>query len=69
MPLIPVQSDTISIAKQKIDFIKTSYQPYGKMMVCDEKNLCTNLLEFVEFEKDRINDETCELLEPYLAMP
>ena len=38
------------------------------MMLCD-KNFLKHLLEFVEFEKDRINDETCELLEPYLAMP
>ena len=28
-----------------------------------------NILYFSEYEKDKINDETCELLEPYLTLP
>jgi len=46
-------------------FIQDSYDEYSVKEVSD-MNFLQSILNFAANEKDNINDETCELLEPYL---
>jgi dynein heavy chain len=66
-PLSAVKIGTWKIAKQDVDFLKDSFDENTKSTLTNAKFLKT-LQDFSEFEKDNINDETCELLEPYLNL-
>jgi dynein heavy chain, axonemal len=65
--ILPVKAGTWKIAKQDVDFLKDSFEEYTKRTLTDARFLKV-LQEFSEFEKDNINDETVELLEPYLNL-
>ncbi|EER20102.1 axonemal dynein gamma heavy chain, putative, partial [Perkinsus marinus ATCC 50983] len=54
-------------AEEKIDFIHDSYDEIAKSVLSDIRFL-PDLLDFSANEKDNINDETCELLQPYLQL-
>ncbi|CAD7937234.1 unnamed protein product [Amoebophrya sp. A120] len=54
-----------NIAKTDGTFIADSFQEFTKFTLSDMRFL-PSLLDFAENEKNNINDETCELLEPYL---
>ena len=53
--------------KQNIEFIQDSFDEYSKNTLINNKFL-QNLLDFSEYEKDNINEETIELLEPYITL-
>ncbi|CAK9086367.1 Dynein gamma chain [Durusdinium trenchii] len=46
-------------------FIKDSFDEHAKA-VLNDMNFLRNLKRFAENDRDTINDETCELIEPYL---
>ena len=57
---------SLDIKKNTIPFFEDSYNEYGiKLMTPD---FCKNLMIFSKDERDNINEETVELLEPYLTM-
>merc|ERR1719160_2082548 len=66
-PLCPVKPEQKSMNKQTVDFIHDSYDEFGKPVMSDMKFL-PNLIDFNTTKRDDINDETCELLMPYLAL-
>eukprot|EP01022_Parablepharisma_sp_SALTPOND_P000876 TRINITY_DN105183_c0_g1_i1.p1 TRINITY_DN105183_c0_g1~~TRINITY_DN105183_c0_g1_i1.p1 ORF type:complete len:4616 (+),score=767.18 TRINITY_DN105183_c0_g1_i1:15469-29316(+) len=51
----------------KYPFMKDSFEEQGRAFLT-APNLQKKLLDFINNEKDTINDETCELLEPYLNL-
>lgn len=60
----PVQIEVLELKKENrtVNFIKDSYDEFGRWVLGD--NQFMNQLK--NFEKDQINDETMELLEPYM---
>eukprot|EP00918_Siedleckia_nematoides_P098482 GHVU01215515.1.p1 GENE.GHVU01215515.1~~GHVU01215515.1.p1 ORF type:complete len:1046 (-),score=222.14 GHVU01215515.1:1519-4500(-) len=60
-----MESKTVN--KQTIHFIHDSFDEYAKTMILDVRFLPI-LYDFSQNEKDNVNDETCELLEPYLTL-
>jgi dynein heavy chain len=62
--LVPIQVEEKEINKKNITFIKDSYEEVGGgRAVLNDNRFMQSL---VGFEKDAINDETVELLEPYI---
>ena len=64
--MIPVEKGTYTMLKKETVFIKSSYDEY-----CSKKlqgPLLAQLLSFSNNDKDFINEETIELLEPYLTL-
>ena len=60
--LLPVQSFTVKISKVDYPFLKDSFDEGGKQVLFD-----MNFLNKLKgFEKDGINEETIELLQPYM---
>mmetsp|Transcript_44446 Transcript_44446/g.32535 ORF Transcript_44446/g.32535 Transcript_44446/m.32535 type:complete len:123 (+) Transcript_44446:531-899(+) len=57
----------MSISKQNVDFIADSFEEYTKSTMVGT-NFLKNLLEFSTNDKDNINEETIELLEPYITL-
>lgn len=53
--------------KQDIPFIADSFDEYAKSTLISP-NFLKNLVDFSNSEKDNINEETIELLEPYLTL-
>eukprot|EP00928_Gymnodinium_smaydae_P031098 TRINITY_DN22944_c0_g2_i2.p1 TRINITY_DN22944_c0_g2~~TRINITY_DN22944_c0_g2_i2.p1 ORF type:complete len:3465 (-),score=972.42 TRINITY_DN22944_c0_g2_i2:18-9410(-) len=64
-PVLPTKVEERFINKITAPFIADSYDEYAKKDLNDIRFL-DNILSFAANEKDSINDETCELLEPYL---
>mmetsp|Transcript_3629 Transcript_3629/g.6367 ORF Transcript_3629/g.6367 Transcript_3629/m.6367 type:complete len:3156 (-) Transcript_3629:97-9564(-) len=64
-PVVPVKPDDKVINKIQATFLADSYEEYSKKDLMD-MNFLNNLLDFAANEKDNINDESCELLDPYL---
>eukprot|EP00931_Biecheleriopsis_adriatica_P036383 TRINITY_DN2095_c0_g1_i5.p1 TRINITY_DN2095_c0_g1~~TRINITY_DN2095_c0_g1_i5.p1 ORF type:complete len:4649 (-),score=1173.32 TRINITY_DN2095_c0_g1_i5:61-14007(-) len=64
-PVVPVKTEERFINKVTAPFLADSYEDVAKKEVND-MNFLNNLLDFAANEKDNINDETCELLDPYL---
>jgi len=56
----------VEINRQQFMFLADSYNNFGKLLPTPD--FCKNLLDFTKEEKDMINDETVELLEPYLTL-
>lgn len=54
------------INKMQVPFFKDSWDNYGKLLPTPD--FLKQLLDFTQYEKDLINDETVELLEPYLEL-
>lgn len=67
LPMLPVKPGTWTISKQEVHFIKDSFEEMTKSTLGNARFLKI-LQDFSEFEKDNINDETVELLEPYLFL-
>jgi dynein heavy chain len=68
-PLDKVQPVAMELRKNESQiFIGDSYESYAKKTMVDT-NFMQTLTNFVKFEKDRINEETMEFLEPYLSVP
>lgn len=64
LPLDPVTPKVVEVSKANHPFINDSFLSHaGKNMTGP---LLQNLLYFSSKEKDLINEETIELLEPYL---
>jgi dynein heavy chain len=64
-PIIPVKVESRQIKGVAADFLADSYEEYAKKELSD-MNFLKNILDFANYEKDSINDETVELLQPYL---
>ena len=65
-PLLPVSEKTYTLKKAPCSFIADSYEECTKKLLSGP--FLQELLDFSEFEKDNINEETIELLEPYLTL-
>jgi dynein heavy chain len=66
-PVCQTKEKTHLIRKENIEFIADSFDEYGKSLI-GNSNFLNRLIEFSQKDKDNINDETCELLEPYLRL-
>ena len=66
-PMDPVKPKPMNILRQDIPFVHDSYDNHTKNTL-SSNNFLKDLMEFSEFEKDNINEETIELLEPYLRL-
>lgn len=64
---LPVKQFKLNIAKQEVDFIETSFKPYGLSCMSNPAFL-NNVIEFGKLGKDKINEETIEFLVPYLEV-
>lgn len=62
--LVPVKVEDKIINKVSAPFIADSYQEYSVKEL--DMTFLDKILSFAAYDKDNINDETCELLEPYL---
>mmetsp|Transcript_8591 Transcript_8591/g.9745 ORF Transcript_8591/g.9745 Transcript_8591/m.9745 type:complete len:2884 (-) Transcript_8591:1352-10003(-) len=67
LPLLPVKMGTWKISKLDVEFIKDSFEDFTKSTLGNARFLKI-LQEFSDIEKDNINDETVELMEPYLNL-
>ena len=65
--MIPCVPKVITMNKQNIEFIEDSFDLYTKSTMINA-NFLKNLQDFSAYEKDNINEETIELLEPYLTL-
>jgi dynein heavy chain, axonemal len=66
-PLVTVAPKNLAILKQEIPFIADSFDEYTKSTLTNQ-NFLNNLFDFSANDKDNINEETVELLEPYLLL-
>jgi dynein heavy chain len=66
-PLVSVAPKNMAILKQDIPFVADSFEEYSKATLTNS-NFLNNLFDFSSNEKDNINEETIELLEPYLTL-
>jgi dynein heavy chain len=62
-----VKPRSLVILKQEIPFINDSFDNHCKGTL-KSNNFLKDLIEFSNNEKDNINEETIELLEPYLTL-
>jgi dynein heavy chain len=65
--LVVVKVEPKTMNKQTIDYIHDSYDEFGKPMM-SQMSFLPDLLDFNLNQRDNINDETCELLMPYLNL-
>jgi dynein heavy chain len=63
----PVKPRAIVIMKQEIPFVNDSFDNHCRATL-KSSNFLKDLVEFSNNEKDNINEETIELLEPYLTL-
>lgn len=63
----PVKLKSLYILKQEIPFVADSYDNHTKASLTSPTFL-KDLFEFSEKEKDNINEETVELLQPYVDL-
>lgn len=64
--LEPVTPRMVEVARAEHPFINDSYENHAQKNMTGP--LLANLLYFSSHEKDQINEETIELLEPYLNL-
>ena len=67
-PLDPVKPKDYYIMKQNIPFVKDSFENHTVKTLISSRKLLKNLVNFIENQKDEINEETIELLAPYLNL-
>jgi len=65
--MLPVKPGKWTVSKREVIFLQDSFEDFSKKTMNNAKFLKI-LQDFSEFEKDNINDETVELLEPYLDL-
>lgn len=63
----PVRIREFSQMKNKWNFVSDSYDQFGKNALKDE-GFVKGVIEFTKNDKDKITDEQCEFLEPYLFL-
>jgi len=66
-PLDPVKLTELKIQGQMCPFVMDSFQNCTKATL-GSPNLLKDIMNFSQVEKDNINEETIELLEPYLTL-
>jgi len=66
-PMVMPTFKNLFIMKQDIPFIADSFDEYSKATMTNNAFL-SHLFDFSNNEKDNINEETIELLEPYLTL-
>lgn len=64
--MLPVEVGKYNMLKQETEFVQSSYDTYTKLKL--QGPLLKQLFDFSENDKDNINEETIELLEPYLTL-
>jgi dynein heavy chain len=64
-PVVEVKQEDKDINKISASFIADSFDQYAKKEL-NSMQFLPDMLGFAANEKDNINDETCELLDPYL---
>jgi len=64
--MLPVEVGKYNMLKQETEFVANSYEAFTKFKL--QGPLLKQLYDFSENEKDNINEETIELLEPYLLL-
>ena len=67
LPLHPVRPAKLIIAKQEINFFEASFKPYG-VAVMSKSDFLPQLYEFGTYGKDKMNEETIELLSCYVDL-
>lgn len=65
--LAPVTPKTMIIKKTEIPFVNDSFDEFTKSTLV-RGDFLKLLLDFSQFDKDNINEETIELLEPYISL-
>jgi len=65
-PMVPVGPREYNMLKQQTPFISDSYDEFTSKKL--QGPLLKQLIEFSDNDKDYINEETIELLEPYLVL-
>jgi dynein heavy chain len=65
LPIVPTKEETITVSREKIPFIHDCFDEISKSTLLTDVNFLKKLRDFSQFERDNINDETCELLEAY----
>eukprot|EP01033_Poteriospumella_lacustris_P002475 gene2475-1807_t len=63
----PVKACTHVIAKQEIKFFESSFRPYGASMI-NRADFLNSIFDFGQNGKDKINEETIELLSVYVDL-
>jgi len=66
-PMVTVVAKNLFMLRQDIPFIADSFDDYTKLTL-GNVNFLNMLFDFSSNEKDNINEETVELLEPYLVL-
>merc|ERR1719506_1678140 len=64
-PVVPVQAAPKLINKLEVPFLADSFDEFSRKELSNI-NFLPELMDFAENDKDTLNDEICELLEPYL---
>lgn len=71
MPMLKIEKSPVTLGvgkdKKTFDFILDSFQIVKSGMLADTRFL-TNLFHFSKHQKDNINDETIELMMPYMEL-
>lgn len=67
LPMVQVAPKPFTIAKEGVPFVADSFEEHTKATLIGA-NFLKDLQEFSKHEKDSINEETIELLEPYLTL-
>ena len=62
-----VQPKTMSIQKNAVEFIQDFFDEHTKNTLI-KADFLKSLFEFSQNDKDNINEETIEILEPYLTL-
>lgn len=65
-PLEKVKLQNLNMLRQDVPFIGDSYESFTKSTL-KSNSFLKDLLEFSKNDKDAINEETIELLEPYIT--
>jgi len=65
---IPNKLFKFTVAKKDFQFVESSYDAYTVITLRKGGEFCKEILEFGANDKDNINEETVELLEPYLTL-
>ena len=66
-PMLPVKQEQLYMNKQDIQYIMTSFKPCATSLLTDSGFL-GQVLEFGRVGKDKISEETIELLCPYVEL-
>lgn len=67
LPLNPPRAAKLNVAKQDINFIEPSFRPHG-VAVMNQADFLKQVVDFGEMGKDKINEETIELMCPYIDL-